>query len=135
MDHHSARLDPYQLAARLRLIATRRSRYHAGLWAECYAALFMILKGYRILARRYRAASGEIDLVAVRGRTVCFVEVKARLTLEAAEASITSRQSRRMRRAADQWIGNSPRYQDFEQRFDAVYVLPGQLPRHLAGCA
>lgn len=135
MDHKLAYLDPYQFAAQQRLIEQRRSRYHAGLWAECFAALFMTLKGYRILARRYRTASGEIDFIAVRGKTVCFVEVKARLTLEAAEASITPRQSRRIRRAADQWIANSPRYRDFEQRFDAVYVLPGQLPRHLVGSA
>ena len=113
----------------------RRARYRAGLWAEFFAAIFLSLKGYRILARRYKTHSGEIDLIAVRGGTVAFVEVKARLTFEAAEFSISPRQSQRIRRAAERWMARSPRFQDFEQRFDALYILPARWPTHLAGGA
>lgn len=116
-------------------LSERRARYRTGLWGEFIATIVLPLKGYRILARRYKTHCGEIDLVAVRGDTVCFVEVKARATLEAAEASITRRQSERIRRAAGLWIARSPRYQHFEQRFDALYVLPRRWPVHLPGGA
>lgn len=120
---------------RNRQLQERRARYRAGLWAEFFAAMYLSLKGYRILARRYKTHSGEIDLIAVRGGTVAFVEVKARLTFQAAEFSISPRQSQRIRRAAEQWMSRSPRFQDFEQRFDALYILPARWPKHLAGGA
>lgn len=61
--------------------ARERDRRHAagfGRRAEWLAALLLSLKGYRILARNYVVRGGEIDLVARRGSTVIFVEVKAR---------------------------------------------------------
>ena len=116
-------------------LAERRARYRAGLWAEFFAAIYLSVKGYRILARRYKTHSGEIDLIAVRGGIVAFVEVKARRTFEAAEFSISTRQSKRIRKAAERWMSTSPRYRNFEQRFDALYILPGRLPVHLAGGA
>jgi putative endonuclease len=109
----------------------RRTRYRNGLWAEFFASIYLTLKGYRVLARRYKTRAGEIDLVAVRGGIVAFVEVKARRTFEAAEFSISAKQSRRIRRAALQWIDRNPRYAQAEQRFDALYVLPRRLPMHL----
>lgn len=120
---------------RNRQLSERRARYRTGLWAEFFAAIYLTFKGYRILARRYKTHSGEIDLIAVRGSVVAFVEVKARLTFAAAEFSISPRQSKRIRRAAERWMSRSPRYRDFEQRFDALYILPGRLPAHLAGGA
>lgn len=119
--------------ARERQLAVRRARYQTGLWAEVVAALFLTFKGYRILARRYKTSSGEIDLVAVRGNTVAFIEVKARASLEFAQASISRRQSQRIHRAACEWIGKSPRFQTYEQRCDAVYILPAAWPVHVAG--
>lgn len=118
-----------------RQLQERRARYRTGLWAEFFAAIFLTLKGYRILARRYKTHSGEIDLIAVRGGTVAFIEVKARRTFAAAEFSISPRQSKRIRRAAERWMSRSPRYQKFEQRFDALYILPGRFPAHLPGSA
>jgi len=113
----------------------RRARYHHGLWAEFFSEIYLALKGYRVVARRYKTYSGEIDLVAIRGGVVAFVEVKARRTFAAAEFSISPKQSRRIRRAALQWMARNPRYGAYEQRFDALYVLPRRLPVHLEGCA
>ena len=113
----------------------RRARYQFGIWAEFIGGIYLSVKGYRVIARRYKTHSGEIDLVAVRGGVVAFVEVKARRTFEAAEFSISPKQSRRIRRAALQWIARNPRYRTYEQRFDALYVLPRRLPVHLEGCA
>jgi putative endonuclease len=115
---------------RAKRLIERQARYRAGLWAEVFAAIALMLKGYRILARRRKTRSGEIDLIAVRGTKLAFVEVKARPSLEAAEASISDLQARRIRAASEQWLARSPRYQNHERRFDALYVLPWRWPIH-----
>lgn len=132
MEHsETASLDTFRQARR----EERRARYRHGLWAEVLAGIYLSVKGYRVLDRRYKTGAGEVDLVAVRGGLIAFVEVKARRTFEAAEYSISAKQSRRIRRAAMQWVKFNPRYRDAEQRFDALYVLPGAWPVHLVGGA
>ena len=112
-------------------VQIRRTRYWSGHWAEFFAAGVLMLRGYRILARRKKTRSGEIDLIALRGKTLAFVEVKRRATFDEAKASITTRQSHRTRRAAQSWLKASPRYRDYHQRFDAMLVVPGNWPRHI----
>ena len=56
----------------------RVAAFKLGLSAESRAAMFLIAKGYRILARRFKTPFGEIDIVARRRRALVFVEVKAR---------------------------------------------------------
>lgn len=111
--------------------AVRRHRQVIGYMAEFSAAAVLMAKGYRILARRVRTRLGEIDLIAVRGQRLAFVEVKARGTLAACEASITASTRRRVRRAATLWMGKNTRYQMHDPCFDLVFVLPRRLPRHL----
>ncbi|TIO58114.1 MAG: YraN family protein, partial [Mesorhizobium sp.] len=60
-----------------RTVVYRRKAYRRGHRGEWLAALALMLKGYRILARRHRTKLGEIDLIARRGDLVLFVEVKA----------------------------------------------------------
>jgi len=74
---------------------------------------------------------GEIDIVARRGRTLAFIEVKARATEEAAALSLDSYRLRRVVTAAERL---APRYmrEGDELRIDAVYIVPRKLPRHLA---
>lgn len=62
----------------------RQRAERRGRRAEKIAAWFLRAKGYAVLARRYKTPVGEIDLVARRGRTLAFVEVKARKEGEAA---------------------------------------------------
>jgi putative endonuclease len=90
-----------------------------------------MLKGYRILARRWKTPGGEIDLVAIRGRRLAFVEVKRRATLIEAQSSITQRQRRRVRQGASFWLGRHGRYGDCEIGFDLVFVLPRRWPIHI----
>src|SRR5580693_309577 len=59
----------------------RVAAFRAGLSAETRAAAYLMAKGYRILARRFRTPYGEIDLVARKRNLVAFVEVKARASL------------------------------------------------------
>jgi putative endonuclease len=112
--------------------AARRRAYLFGLRAEQIAALLMRLKGYRVLARRFAVSGGEIDLVVQRGRTIAFVEVKARDDLDAAMEAITEAKRRRIGRAARIWLARNPWAAALNLRGDAVFVAPRRLPRHLA---
>lgn len=109
----------------------RRQRYRRGLAAERLAAWLLVAKGYRILARRYRTPVGEIDIIARRGRSVAFVEVKRRGSLDDATRSITPASQRRQTRAAKIWLQRHPRYSVFNLRFDVVLLAPRRWPRHL----
>lgn len=109
----------------------RRLAYRLGLSAETRAAWALRLAGYRILATRFKASQGEIDLIARRGRLIAFVEVKARATREAAVEALDDRTARRIAAAADWWILKNPAYRDFDQRFDLVAVVPGRWPHHM----
>ena len=111
--------------------AARRRAYLFGLRAEQIAALLMRLKGYRVLARRFAVSGGEIDLVVQRGRTIAFVEVKARDDLDAAASAISEAKRRRISRAARVWLARNPWAASATLRGDAVFVAPRRLPRHL----
>lgn len=112
---------------------SRRAGYRLGLRAETIAALYLRLKGYRILARRFASNAGEIDLVAKRGKALVFVEVKARPTLETAAESIKHTQRARIVQAATAFLSRHPEYVNHFARFDAILIAPGGLPRHLIG--
>jgi putative endonuclease len=114
-----------------RASAERLGRYRRGRFSELIAAAVLMAKGYRILARRCRTPYGEIDLVAVRGRRLAFVEVKRRATRLEAEAAVSPRQAGRIAQAAEFWISRNARYRDYERGLDAVLVMPGRLPVHL----
>ncbi len=109
----------------------RIRRYRRGRFSELVAAAALLAKGYRILGRRVRTPYGEIDLIAVRGRRLAFVEVKRRATRLEGEAALTPRQAGRIARAAEFWISRHPRYRDHDLGLDAVFVMPGRLPVHL----
>jgi len=109
----------------------RRKAYRRGHRGEWLAALALILKGYRILARRHRTRLGEIDLIARRGDLVLFVEVKARRTLIEAMDAIGRESERRIEAAADLWLSRQPDYGRLSIRFDMVAVLPWRWPVHV----
>lgn len=104
-------------------------RGHRG---EYLAALVLLLKGYRILARRYRTRLGEIDLIARRGDTIAIVEVKVRPTLIAAMEAIDFQSQRRIEAAADLWLSHQRDHAKLSLRFDMVAVLPRRWPVHVA---
>jgi putative endonuclease len=110
---------------------TRGEREAWGRWAEAAAAWSLRLRGYRIVARRFRTPQGEIDLVACRGRHLAFVEVKARTGLDQALEALGPRQRARTARAAELFLARHPAYLDHTLRFDLVAVRPWRLPRHL----
>jgi putative endonuclease len=109
----------------------RRKAYRRGHRGEWLAALALMLKGYRILARRHRTRLGEIDLIARRGDLVLFVEVKTRRTLIEAMEAIGRESERRIEGAADLWLSRQPDYGRLSMRFDMVAVLPWRWPVHV----
>lgn len=109
----------------------RKERERRGRRAEAAAALWLQLKGYRILDRRARTPLGEIDLVAARSNMLIFVEVKSRASFEAALNSVTPELRGRVEQAARLWVGRKRTLQDRLWRFDLVLLSPGRLPRHM----
>lgn len=109
----------------------RRAGHARGLVAESVAAWLLRLKGYRVLASRYRTPLGEIDIVARRGRVLAFVEVKARPSLEAGLEAIAAEGYRRIEAAADLYLARHPQFADFTLRFDLIVVRPRRWPYHV----
>lgn len=109
----------------------RRRRQRSGAWAERLAAAYLMAKGYRVLAMRCKTHAGEIDIVAVRGSRLAFVEVKYRKSLLLAQSSITPNLRRRVRRAADIWLARKPRYQSYTIGFDLIFLRPWHYPHYI----
>ena len=118
---------------------TPRSRKELGQIAEEHAARYLRSQGYRVIERNYRAATGEIDLIAEHDGAVVFIEVKSRSTHDVAQArdSVTSSKQRRIARTAAAWLaakGGRERMTRFdvvevaitpEGRVEDISVIPG----------
>ena len=109
----------------------RKKAYRWGHYAEGLAACWLILKGYRILTRRYGARGGEIDLVIERGSVIAFVEVKARKDFDAALEAIDQTKSRRIGKAIEDWVFRHQPPSGHDLRGDAVIIVPWRFPRHI----
>jgi len=99
--------------------------------AEWLAILWLTAKGYRLLERRFGGKGGEIDLVMKRGRTIAFVEVKARGRLEDAMIAITAEKQRLVERRIRHWLSRNPWAAGHYLRADAVFLAPWCRPRHV----
>lgn len=110
----------------------RRSRaYIRGLSAEFLCVWLLRLKGYRILARRYRGPAGEIDIIARRGRLIAAIEVKARPSLNDALESVSTRQQRRIIQTLLYFQAKHPALADLDYRFDVMWVGTRKVPKHI----
>lgn len=115
--------------------AKNRNRLAAqrwGRWAEHLATWRLRLAGYRVVARNFRIGVGEIDLIVRRGRTLAFVEIKARGDLVAAAEALRPFQQSRIRNAAAAFIARRPDLAALDLRFDMVLIARSRWPRHLA---
>jgi putative endonuclease len=121
---------PQEVAAKL-ASPERIAAFRTGLSAESRAAAYLMAKGYRILAKRFRTPYGEIDLVVRKRNLLAFVEVKARASLDEAAYAVTPRQQQRIIAAAQAWLMAHPEHAEFDMRFDAMLIAPKRLPRHL----
>lgn len=110
--------------------AARRRAERRGRRAEAHAAIWLRLKGYAVLARRVKLPVGEIDLIARRGRTLAFVEVKHRRTRTAAQIAVPDGAWRRISRAAESWASQQHGADALDWRYDLIAITPWHLPKH-----
>jgi len=103
----------------------------SGRRGEVWAALFLMLKGYRILAFRLASPLGEIDLLALKGGVLAVVEVKRRTSLEVALEAVRPDQRTRLRRAAAAIAAGRPALKDVTIRLDLIALAPGRPPLHI----
>jgi putative endonuclease len=109
----------------------RREAYRHGHVAEAVAMLFLFVKGFRPIARRYKTPLGEVDLIVKRGRLIAFVEVKARAVEREALESVGLASEKRIVDAADLWLAQHPAVAGHDLRYDMVLCMPWRLPRHV----
>lgn len=105
------------------------SRRELGAVAEDRAAQYLLEAGYTLVTRRYTAHGGELDLVALDGEVLVFVEVKSRWDGGSPESAVTPRKSTRWRRAARHYLQQSGT-PDKPHRFDIIAIDRGGLRHH-----
>ena len=107
------------------MITEKRRRGNMG---EDFAAEYLEGKGYEIIERNFNTRLGEIDIIAKRGNTMVFIEVKRRKTIECAWGAITRSQIARLRRAAETYISRTGWHGN--ARFDVIIICGFRL-RHI----
>jgi len=102
-----------------------RGTYQSGLLGEETVADGLRRAGWRVLGQRVRTRVGEIDIVARRGDSIVFVEVKTAMPGRiGVEHAVDGKQRHRIRRAAVAWMASNPRLQRGvnHYRFDVFIV-------------
>ena len=111
----------------------RRKAQIRGVLAEAFCRLYLRLTGYSVLASGDRTKLGEIDIVARRGGTLAFVEVKLRPNMAQALDAVTVRQQRRVVNAGALFLQSHPQFAEATIRFDLFALAPWRLPVHIRG--
>jgi putative endonuclease len=117
---------------RVALGAASRRTGHASEWL---AAALLMAKGYQILGFRLKTRTGEIDILARRGRTLAVVEVKRRATTAQALTALSAEQYDRLLSAGRAVLRQRPSLAGHRLRIDIVALAPGRIPRHRHGVA
>ena len=109
----------------------QKKAHWLGLQAEHAAEMYLRVRGYRILAKRYKVPVGEIDLIARSGETVVFVEIKRRRERSEALSSLKPRQMARIVRAAEYWLSENQMNMNTDCRFDMIVFSAYLVPHHI----
>lgn len=113
-----------------RKIKRGEQSYASGKWAESLAALLLRMKGYRILARRWRGGFCEIDILARQNETLVVVEVKKRSSEKEAGEALLAAQRRGLMQAGNAALARHGTWAK-TLRFDVVLLSPRRFPRHI----
>lgn len=111
-------------------VLRRQRARRRGRSAEWLCLWYLWLHGWRIMARGWRCPSGEIDIVARRGRVLAIIEVKSRGQVAVAATALAPRQRRRITRATEAFLVAHPDLAGLDLRFDLMLVAPLRLPHH-----
>ena len=110
--------------------AQRIKALRRGSFSEYLAAFSLMLRGYRILAMRYRVKSGEIDIIARKGDLVSFVEVKARATAADSVFAVNGLTQSRIKNASLYWLQTQKDASQMSYSYDIIAVRPWRWPEH-----
>ena len=114
---------------------TGRKARTDGYKAEKAAALFLRLKGYKILERNFKpprgTGAGEIDIIARKHNVIVFIEVKSRSSMDAAAEAVNEHVQARRIRGAEYFLTTRPDLADKEMRFDVILISPNRIPEHI----
>jgi putative endonuclease len=113
------------------VIRSRQAAHAHGHRAEAIALWYLRFKGYRLVATRFKAQVGEIDLIMRRGKLLIFIEVKARAKVDEGIVAVTPTQSRRISSAAAIFTARYDMTGIAFQRFDIVAVPSYLWPTHI----
>ena len=108
----------------------KKKTHQFGILAEKITLWFLRCKCYQILAWRYKTYFGEIDLIAKRGNTVIFIEVKARKSSESIETILRPKQVERIKKSAEFFIAKNPKFHNCSFRFDFIQINKFLIPKH-----
>ena len=108
-------------------LETKQASYEYGLRAEGQAITYFTLTGFRTLARRYRNAYGEIDLIVKKDSRIHFVEVKARQSIDDSLYALTPKQQQRIVNCAQGFLADNPQYQLCDMQFDLIAIAGWKL--------
>lgn len=101
----------------------KNKSYNLGIATESKAAGIYKNMSYQILANRYKCAYvGEVDIIAEKDNTLAFIEVKARKQQNGAYPVIQKKQQERIRNTAEYFLGDNPKYQNYNVRFDLAIM-------------
>ena len=114
-------------ARQIRGAASRKAGHQAEIWA----AVWLILKGYRILGFRLKTPQAEVDILAQKGPVLVVIEVKSRTTPMAALEAVGHDQRERLRRAGRSLAASRPSLADAAIRLDLIAMSPGRFPHHI----
>ena len=105
--------------------AQKQTYVKAGRRAENLGCLYLRLKGYQILERRFKVRQGEVDIIARKGKIIAMIEVKQRASEKAAQDSVSYENQTRLMDAAEIYINQvrSLEGTGFELRYDFLYVI------------
>ncbi|WP_336986505.1 YraN family protein [Altererythrobacter aquiaggeris] len=109
---------------------SRQLAEQRGRKGERFASLWLLLQGWRTVAKRVKTPRGEIDLIVRRGNTVAFVEVKWRAKAADLDYAIDEYRLRRVA-AAVEAVAHNYAEADETVRIDVMLLAPGQRPRHI----
>lgn len=115
----------------MRSAEDRKRAFRRGHVSEYIAAFSLMLRGYRIVAMRYRTKAGEIDIIARKGDVVSFIEVKARTTTEASVFAVGGSTQGRIRNASLTWLSGQKDGGRLSYSYDIVAIRPWRWPVHL----
>lgn len=101
--------------------------FKLGIVAEYIILLLYKICFYRILHRRYKSYIGEVDLIAVRGKNLVFIEVKARKS-GLYDGIVSNNQIDRIRNTAELFLSRNPEFSKYNVRFDFALVKPYKFP-------